>query len=233
LRLGFFGDPDSLFGWSSRQYLEILCAGGERVGANNPTEEWRRLNALYSEMVDTELLELRTEFPDLTEMAQDVLRDELKKRQLWDLPLPAKDPLNESSDNDENEDDFFQDLRLGGVTVREYDTVNDAKLAGYVLDLAGIRAVTVQSNDSFDLRLPFVRVAPEDAEKAATILAQPISAKIRAEFEAMRNLPDFEAPACPRCSCSEALLEAFEPTNQWLCEECGHRWKDAAPETQE
>lgn len=197
------------------------------MAINDPAEEWRRLNALYSEMGDTELLELRAGFGDLTEIAQGTLRDELKKRELWDLPLQEE----RSRDDRENGYEPFDDLRMGGVTIREYDTVNDARLAGYVLDLAGIRAAVVDASGGFDLRTPFVRVAPEDAEKAAAILAQPISAKTRADYEAMRNLPDFEAPACPHCSCSEVLLEEFEPNNQWLCEECGHRWEDAAPES--
>jgi hypothetical protein len=181
-------------------------------------------------MGDAELLELKAAFGDLTEIAQSTLRDELKKRKLWDLPLSDTHLPDSCGDDPEDEYDAFGDLRLGGITVREYDTVNEAKLAGYVLDLAGIRAVVVDEFGSFAIPVPFVRVAPEDAEKAAAILGQPISEKIRAGYEATRNLPDFEAPACPHCSCNEVLLEEFEPNNQWLCEECGHRWVEATPE---
>ena len=201
--------------------------------ANNAAEELRRLNALYAEMGDTELLELRAAFDDLTEMAQSTLRDELKKRRIWDLPLPEKPSPDSRRNNLENAYDSLGDLRLGGVTVGEYDTVDEANLADYVLGLSGVRATVVVGSGRFDLRVPFVRVAPDDAEKATAILALPIPAKIRAEYEATRNTPDFEAPACPRCSCSEVLLEQVEPNNQWLCEECGHRWEDASPESME
>jgi hypothetical protein len=48
----------------------------------DPVEEWRRLSALYSEMGDVEIHELADQINDLTPSAQNVLRDELKKRGL-------------------------------------------------------------------------------------------------------------------------------------------------------
>jgi len=189
----------------------------------NPADEWRHLTALYAEMGDTELLELKASLGDLTEMAQGVLRDEMKKRELWDLPLPQKASPNKGAAKPHSLDD----LRLAGVVVGEYDTVNEANLAEYVLDLSGIQAVVV--NNTFDLTLPSLRVAPDDAERAKVLLAQPISASVRADYEATRHLADFEIPGCPHCRCEEVLLEEVEPSNQWLCEECGHRWADAVP----
>jgi hypothetical protein len=55
----------------------------------DPVEEWKRLSALYSEMSDGELLELKDALNDLTDGAQCVLRDELKKRHLWDVASPV------------------------------------------------------------------------------------------------------------------------------------------------
>jgi hypothetical protein len=192
----------------------------------NPADEWRHLTALYEEMGDTELLELKTSLEDLTEVAQGVLRDEMKKRELWDLPVPQVD----SPEEEDAKPHSLEDLRLAGAVVGQYGTVNEANLAGYVLELAGIQAVVV--NNTFDLTLPTLRVAPRDAVKATALLAQPISASVRADYEATRNLPDFEVPGCPHCRCEEVLLEEVEPTNQWLCEECGHRWADAMPLTE-
>ncbi len=57
----------------------------------DPAEQWRQLTALYAEMGDTELRELKSSFEDLTELAQGVLRDELKKRALWDPPASVDD----------------------------------------------------------------------------------------------------------------------------------------------
>ena len=50
--------------------------------------DWQSLTKLYGEMSDGELLELDAQLGDLTEMAQQVLRDEMKKRGL-NRPRPA------------------------------------------------------------------------------------------------------------------------------------------------
>lgn len=50
--------------------------------APDPTREWQRLTRLYSEMSDEELLDLAAGFADLTEVAQPILRDEMKRRGL-------------------------------------------------------------------------------------------------------------------------------------------------------
>ncbi len=49
---------------------------------NDPAGEWTRLTRLYGEKSDEELLALAEEFGNLTEIAQGVLRDELRKRKL-------------------------------------------------------------------------------------------------------------------------------------------------------
>jgi hypothetical protein len=191
----------------------------------DPAEEWNRLSALYSEMGDVELQDLQDSFEDLTDIAQDALKEELKKRQLWSVLSPAEPSIEAPSR--ERKRPSAQDLHVGGVTVREYDTLNEARLAGYVLDLEGIEAIIGDGQGNFDLRPPFVRVAPKDAEKADMILLRPITPQIRADFEATLHLPDFELPKCPQCSGEEVILEAFEPNNVWVCDLCGHTWQDA------
>ena len=200
-----------------------LRLGGNSVATSDPVEEWQRLRSLYAEMGEIELLELKQAFDDLTETAKGVLRDELRKRQLWDLPIPSKDPPEGRKPRS------LEDLYLAGTIVREYDTVKEAKLAAFVLELAKIEAAVVDGQANFDLRPPSVRVAPEDVEQADALLAYPISAEIRADFEATLHAPDFEVPVCPRCASNGALLEGVEPSNQWRCEDCGHSWKDAVP----
>ncbi|HKF47562.1 MAG TPA: hypothetical protein VKB38_09415 [Terracidiphilus sp.] len=58
----------------------------------SPDQEWRRLTDLYSEKYDEELWELAADYKNLTEMAKQVLRDEMKKRGLGDptQPRPAQ-----------------------------------------------------------------------------------------------------------------------------------------------
>ncbi len=49
---------------------------------DNPLEAWQQLSDHYREMGDEELRELAANFVDLTEVAQQVLRDEMRKRGL-------------------------------------------------------------------------------------------------------------------------------------------------------
>lgn len=56
----------------------------------DPAKEWQRLTDYYGERIDEELLELATDFDGLIEVAQQVLRDELKKRGL--PPPESGDP---------------------------------------------------------------------------------------------------------------------------------------------
>src|ERR1035438_1250493 len=70
--------------------------------------DWQRLTQLYSEMGDGELEELNASIGDLTEVAQQVLRDEMKKRGLNEpgvirgaFESPSRlAPLREGSDAD-------------------------------------------------------------------------------------------------------------------------------------
>lgn len=55
---------------------------------SSPDQEWRRLTELYAEKYDEELWELAADYKNLTEMAQQVLRDEMKKRGLGDPTQP-------------------------------------------------------------------------------------------------------------------------------------------------
>jgi hypothetical protein len=65
----------------------------------SPDKEWRRLTEHYAGMYDEELLDLARDYKDLTEMAQQVLRDEMKKRGLSDPTAPrpkqASRPVSE------------------------------------------------------------------------------------------------------------------------------------------
>ena len=54
----------------------------------SPDKEWRRLTEHYAGMYDAELLELARDYKNLTEMAQQVLRDEMKKRGLGEPLAP-------------------------------------------------------------------------------------------------------------------------------------------------
>lgn len=192
-------------------------------------KEWERLNTVYREMGDGELLELRAQFDDLTDVAQRVLRDELQKRNLWDdghkddrgnlHDMPSGAEAGEPWSND--------DLLVGGETVCECETSVEAELYRYVLESAKIRSVVLHPGQKFYARLPLVKVAPDDLERAKAALAQPIPEDMVKDFEAFAAAGDFEVPACRKCGSTEVVLESVDPANEWLCDSCGARWHDA------
>jgi hypothetical protein len=204
----------------------------------DPSAVWQRLTELYASKLDEELLELREDFDDLTDVAQGVLRDELRKRRLWsDVPgseskakqiaqryttSPTEDPLDE---------DLVDLIRVGGVKVYESDDRNDASLIWYVLRRANIPAALTRKEHDFDLRLPQVRVSPDDVERALAIIGQPIPDVIRQDYEleSAAETEEWLLPNCKRCSAPDPLLESASPTNTWRCEECGATWQDPLP----
>ena len=58
----------------------------------DPMAEWQRLTQLYREMGDGELEELDAGKGELTEVAQQVLRDEIRKRGLDEPREPSTEP---------------------------------------------------------------------------------------------------------------------------------------------
>src|ERR1039458_6808461 len=66
----------------------------------NPIEEWQRLTAHYREMSDVALCELAADMADLTEVAQGVLRDEMRSRHLDAPRAEAAAPLSRDAPED-------------------------------------------------------------------------------------------------------------------------------------
>lgn len=56
----------------------------------NPAGDWRALTERYRSMIDEELSELAADFDDLTPMAQQALRDEMRLRKLGDPQSPHR-----------------------------------------------------------------------------------------------------------------------------------------------
>ena len=64
---------------------------------SDPMEEWRRLTALYSEMGDIEIRDLAAQINDLTPTAQQIFRDEIKKRGITERPTARNGSLPQSN----------------------------------------------------------------------------------------------------------------------------------------
>jgi hypothetical protein len=214
---------------------------------NNPGNEWQRLTALYHDKNDEELRELGEDFGNLTEVAQQVLRDELRKR---GLPLPqlnqtragtaqddrrpvfgawrrAIEEQNGELETDAEESGEEQPVEYTWKTLlRTCDTREEAWQISEVLKRAGIESwIEAPAQGSMDVTGPRVVVAADQLEEAQAIAAQPIPQEIIDQSKV--RVEDFEPPTCPKCGAPDPLLQGVDPTNTWLCEVCGGEWSDA------
>jgi hypothetical protein len=206
--------------------------------------DWQSLTRLYGEMGDEELLELDAQIADLTDVAQQVLRDEMKKRGLG-RPRPADnapqasgrivppqwDPCNDlpTGESEAVESDLPVEYTWKTLLC-ECDEREDAVPIWETLRQAGIESWIEgpRSRYSHDPRNPQILVAADQLEQAREVIARGIPQAIVEAFKAEPE--EFRPPVCPKCGAEDPLLESAEPTNSWLCEECGNQWTDPAPE---
>jgi hypothetical protein len=192
----------------------------------DPVEEWRRLSALYSEMGDAEIQELVDQINDLTPTAQEALRDQVKKR-----GLSARDPRREFAQRAqaalENEESDAADRPYEyswKVRVFEGDDLQRIRQLAEVLSRAGMER-WVERGPSGEY---LVLVAADQADEAKELLAQPIPQDIIDQLNEEATASEYELPTCPKCYAPDPILESVEPSNNWLCESCGHTWSDPA-----
>ncbi|MBB5059806.1 hypothetical protein HDF16_004535 [Granulicella aggregans] len=201
--------------------------------ADDP-EGWHRLRDAYARMSDKELLLLNNQFDSLTDDAQGLLRNELTRRKLSAssaiLPDMAEAPSELSAEDTEEGDAYFPAdlLQRGGVALCECDTTDEANFVSFILGEERIASDIRRNEGRSDLRLPQVLVAPDDLEKAKQVLNSANLTELRPRFEAESAITsrDFAPPTCPNCSSEELFLESVEPTNTWVCEDCGTTWQD-------
>jgi len=211
----------------------------------NPAQEYQRLSSLYAEMSDGELEELAAGFSDLTELAQPILRDEMKKRGLGD-PSAIQAAANQAKttfggwgqtadENSDNGDDAAGDEEAPAAytwktPLCECEDKDQAFQTSEVLRRAGIESWVDQPGSTFGTRsvatnVIRILVAADQLEEARTIIARPIPQDIIDESK--EKPEDFVPPTCPKCGAEDPTLESVDPTNSWLCESCGAQWSDS------
>ncbi len=218
-------------------------------------EEWRHLTALYSEMGDIEIRDLIDHINDLTPNAQQILRDELKKRGLAErspsrLPSPSLSPLHPrdrrtishfapasaetaslKQDEEEEEDDSPREYTWKTLLCECQDLAEARAIAQVLMD-AGIECWIERPQQYYvDPSSPCVKVAADQLEHAKAVLAQPIPQELIEEQRELEAAPAYEIPVCPKCKAEDPTLESVEPTNKWLCESCGYTWSDPIPDS--
>jgi hypothetical protein len=204
---------------------------------NDPGAEWQRLTRVYHEKSDEELLELAEEFGNLTETAQQVLRDEMRKRSLAEpKPAPVADskrsfgewnPAAEQDSNLSAAADSADDDVASRAYLCECEDSDQVNQLGEALRCAGIESWAENLHAPFadrGLQTCRIFVRADQLAMAREIAARPIPQDIRDETTA--PVGDFDPPICPRCGAADPLLESIEPSNRWACENCGARWSD-------
>jgi hypothetical protein len=227
----------------------------------DPLVEWQRLIETYSKMYDGELLELAEDAGNLTDQAQQVLSDEMRKRGLGSqrsagtgvrIDRAAPDPMLEraavalgadpgapelvSDDPETGEDGESGDEGAPEYTWKtplcECEGGEEAWQIREVLRRAGIESWVEGPGGSYSpysqllQGTPRILVPADRLEEARAIVTQPIPKEI--VEQSRMQLPEFEAPTCPKCGAGDPVLEGVDPVNSWLCEACGHEWAESA-----
>jgi hypothetical protein len=206
--------------------------------------EWRRLTEHYREMYDEELLNLAAESGDLTEIAQQVLRDEMKTRGLSNEPTaktavasrsnPELAPQSTLEPAMAREADDDVDGEADNSPEYTWKTVlcecSEPEQASQIFELlrrSQIESwIEAPSRYSTELGGPRVLVAADQLDQARELISQPIPQDII--DDSRMKLPEYKLPTCPDCGASDPILEAIEPVNSWSCDVCGKSWSEPA-----
>ena len=201
-------------------------------------EESQRLTSLYSEMGEIEIRELAAGIDDLTDVAKQVLRDELKKRGLSGDASAVRSPsqgigsgntpkIQKTKWSHEGDDDSRAEFTWK-TRLCECNTSEEAMALVLTLRKAGIDGWVEGQRSVASMNGPTVLVAADQLEQAREIAAQPIPQDI---IDEMNEPPEeFVPPTCPACGAKDPTLESTDPSNTWVCESCDNTWTEPVPE---
>ncbi len=212
----------------------------------DPMETWRRLTTHYAGMSEGELLNLAADYHHLTDMARQVLRDEMRKRGLSDPRSYAADQPGaagvdwNSGSGPLAANGAAHHHRTGGFVWKNMlcacSNREEAWQITEVLRRVGIES-WIDGAPSYYTPLPEmdmsgrrlrVLVASDQLDAALAILAQPIPQDIVEQSRAEQV--EYQPPVCPACGAPDPLLEGVAPANSWKCDICGRQWSEAAGE---
>jgi hypothetical protein len=216
----------------------------------DPIEERQRITGVYRRMYDDELINLVTDKEDLTEVARQVLEDELKSRGLGDLskaapaqnaPEPKLERRAALLGNQGGAPQLVLDYKstqMGEAPLEytwktllcECESMEQAQQLSEYLRLSGIESWIEDPNATsrfkgLEIPRPRVSVAADQLEQARAIMANPIPREIIEDSRI--TAPEFEMPRCPHCGARDPALEGVNPFNSWRCEACGNQWTES------
>jgi hypothetical protein len=196
---------------------------------SNDWQERERLAQFYREKWDEELHELSASYADLTEPAQQALREEMQRRGLGDplapLPAPPAAPTAESGEQGEAPETEY----TWKTPLCDCESAEQARQVTEVLRRAGIESwVEGGSRYQWDLNGSRLLVAADQLEQAKHVLTQPIPQEVIDAATETGEPEVFELPHCPVCGAADPILVDVDPVNRWQCESCGEEWSDPA-----
>jgi hypothetical protein len=217
----------------------------------DPIEEWRRLREHYIQLNDEELYELALDFADLTEPAQNVLRDEMRTRGLDDpqaprevssfaaglisqqlaphggRPSPADTSQAEDQETDLPHEYTWKTPLCGCEDLAQAQALSEglrrAGIESWIERPGARRRVAWDERMGGNLQ---VLVAADQLDRAREVAAKPIPQNLIDEYR--EDPQEFEPPTCPKCGAGDPVLEGVDPVNSWLCEACGNQWTESA-----
>ncbi|MDR3741629.1 MAG: hypothetical protein P4L40_21635 [Terracidiphilus sp.] len=201
---------------------------------SNAGQERERLAQLYREKWDEELRELAATYADLTESAQQALREEMQRRGLGDplapLPRMVQHVPRQAAEGDSGQAGEEVEAEYTWKTpLCDCESTEQARQLAEALHRAGIESwIEGGSRYSWDLNGPRLLVAADQLEQAQQIAAQPIPQDIIDQTSELAAPEAFELPHCPRCGVPDPVLVDVDPVNRWQCESCGEEWADPA-----
>jgi hypothetical protein len=205
-------------------------------------EERRRLAELYREKSDEELLELAAGSGDLTDVAQETLRAEMKARQMSEtdarhngreqpavnFEYPGRDTvlytIPPAAGREEDPETEASPEYTWKTQLCECETPEQGWQLSEVLRRAGIDSWVQSPHGSY----PRILVAADQLEQALIFAAQPVPQDIVSASKLPPEALEFEVPVCPKCGAADPVLESVDPSNTWQCDVCGQRWTDPA-----
>jgi len=218
-------------------------------------DEWRRLAEEYRARSDEELRELAADFSDLTETAQQALRQEMRSRGLGDPGAPEAPPLTNArpvpvTAHIEPDPDPEQLASSHGPFRRTPELVPDAPADA---DDEGPHDYTwktvlcdCETNEqalglSVALRRAgldsWCQTSREFGRRYAQVLvaadqleqARAIASRPipqQVTNEANEIISEFVEPKCPKCGSDDVVLDGVDSENHWRCEQCDAKWSD-------
>lgn len=218
------------------------------VGVADPTRERQRLQDEYSRMMDGELEQLATVAADLTDIARQVLQEQMYLRGLLQQsPQPnAGNPAINSSDprtlpqlaaeDAGNQNDL--------CVVRAFTSFSEALIARGLLDYSGVSChladeITLGSNPMLSHALGGVRLFVRQSElnDATKLLEEAIPDSIE-----VPGVGKYVQPRCPQCYSFDITFGELSNAakislplgltlpvsrQEWVCHKCGARWSDS------